>query len=232
MNSLLRGLRVAAMLAVWLNPLAATSLPILSEVFYDATGSDDGLSFVELHGTPGASLDGLFVEGVNGSNGDVTHSIALSGAIGADGLFVLADDVGDGTSLVVGADQVADFDFQNGPDSVVLRNADAVLDAIGYGVFAPEDFFAGEGAPAPDAPADSSLARLFANVDTDDNAADFAVAIPTPGIAPHANVPEPTTGMLLAMGMIGLAAVGRPRNGPGRASRCGRVGPVASSPRL
>jgi hypothetical protein len=33
MNSLLRGLRVAAMLAVWLNPLAATSLPILSEVF-------------------------------------------------------------------------------------------------------------------------------------------------------------------------------------------------------
>lgn len=202
MNSLLRGLRVAAMLAVWLNPLAATSLPILSEVFYDATGSDDGLSFVELHGTPGASLDGLFVEGVNG------------------------------TSLVVGADQVADFDFQNGPDSVVLRNADAVLDAIGYGVFAPEDFFAGEGAPAPDAPADSSLARLFANVDTDDNAADFAVAIPTPGIAPLANVPEPTTGMLLAMGMIGLAAVGRPRNGPGRASRCGRVGPVASSPRL
>ena len=30
--------------------LAANALPLLSEVFYDAVGSDDGLSFVELYG--------------------------------------------------------------------------------------------------------------------------------------------------------------------------------------
>jgi hypothetical protein len=232
MNSLLRGLRVAALLAVWMNPLAAASLPILSEVFYDATGSDDGLSFVELYGQPGTALDGLFVEGVNGSNGAVTHSIALTGAIGADGLFVLADDVGDGTSLVADADLVADFDFQNGPDSVVLRSADAVLDAVGYGVFAPEDFFAGEGAAAPDAPADSSLARVFANVDTNDNAADFAVAMPTPGIAPLASVPEPTTGLLHAIGMAGLAAAGRARARPDRAGPSCRADRSADSPHL
>ncbi len=48
-----------------------------SEVFYDAVGADDGLSFVELSGEPGTSLDGLVLTGINGSNGAVTHSLAL-----------------------------------------------------------------------------------------------------------------------------------------------------------
>jgi hypothetical protein len=186
-------------------PSVVAATPLISEVFYDATGSDDGLSFVELHAAPGTSLDGLFVEGINGSTGAVTHSVALSGSVGSSGLFVLADDVGDGTSLVAGADLLANFDFQNGPDSVVLRDASGVLDALGYGVFAPEEFFFGEGSPAPDAPADASLARLFADVDTDDNAADFAVGMPTPGSAAFASVPEPTSALLLAVGLAALA---------------------------
>ena len=32
--------------------------PLISEVYYDAVGSDDGLSFVELWGAPGTDLDG------------------------------------------------------------------------------------------------------------------------------------------------------------------------------
>ncbi len=39
----------------------------------------------------------------------------LSGAIGAGGFFVVADDLGDGTTLVAAADELANFDFQNGP---------------------------------------------------------------------------------------------------------------------
>ena len=58
------------------------------------------------------------------------------------------------------------FDFQNGPDSILLVDGEVVLDAIGYGVFAPDEFFAGEGSPAPDAPAGSSLARVFADLDS------------------------------------------------------------------
>jgi hypothetical protein len=194
---------LAALLAV--RPAAA--LPLLSEVLYDATGSDDGAVFVELYGSPGTSLEGWVVEGVNGADGAVTVSIPLTGTLPEDGILVLADEASGGGTLVAGADLLANFDFQNGPDSVVLRDAvGAVVDALGYGTFAAGEVFAGEGAPAADPAAGSSVARLFADVDTDDNAADFAaLALPTPGEAPLRAVPEPASALLLAGGLVVLA---------------------------
>ncbi len=190
----------------------ASATPLISEVFYDAVGSDNGLSFVELYGAPGSSLDGLVLEGINGANGSAGPTVALSGVFPEDGVWLLADDVGDGTSSVTGADQIANFDFQNGPDSIVLRTIDAILDAVGYGSFDVGEVFAGEGTPAPDAPAGSSLARLFANLDTNDNFADFFVLdMPTPGHAPLSAVPEPQTAALLGLGLSGLAWTGRKR---------------------
>ncbi len=201
------GLALAALLA----GRSALALPLLSEVLYDATGTDDGALFVELYGTPGTSLDGLVVEGVNGSDGSVTVSIPLSGTLPADGLYVIADQASGGGTLVPGADLLANFDLQNGPDSVVLRDAvGAVVDALGYGTFAAGEVFAGEGSPAPDPAAGSSLARLFADVDTDDNAADFAaLEVPTPGEAPLSPVPEPGSVLLLGCGLAVLAPFGR-----------------------
>ena len=200
----------AALCLVWL-AVPATAAPLISEVFYDATGSDNGLSFVELWGAPGTSLDGLTLEGVNGTNGAITPSVSLSGVIGAGGLFVVADDDGTGTTLVPGADLILNFDFQNGPDSVLLRDAGGVLDALGYGSFGVGEVFAGEGSPAPDAPADSALARVFANADTDDNLADFVVLAPTPGTAPLAPIPEPGTLALVTAGLAALTGVSRAR---------------------
>ena len=186
----------------------ASATPLISEVFYDASGSDDGLVFVELWGEPGTVLDGMVVEGINGSGGGVTVSIALVGNIPADGLFVLADVDGSGSTLVPEADALANFDFQNGPDSVRLRLDAVVLDAVGYGVFGAGDVFAGEGVPAPDAPAGSSLARVFADVDTDDNAADFGLLDPpTPGFADLQGVPEPATGLLLGSALVALGSL-------------------------
>jgi len=211
MNSCLRGL-AAATAACWLAaPPQAGALPLISEVFYDAVGTDDGLSFVELYGAPGTDLAGYVIQGINGTGGTVTDNVALSGVIPADGLFVVADGFADGTTQVQNADQIANFDFQNGPDSVVLRVGDAIFDAVGYGVFAASDVFAGEGNPGVDPAAGSSIARLFANVDTNDNASDFAAGAPTPGSASLAGVPEPGTAALLCSGLVGLALQGRRR---------------------
>ena len=104
----------------------AFGLPSISEVFYDAVGSDNGHSFVELYGAPGTSLAGFVLEGVNGAGGGIGPSLDLSGAIGIDGLFVVADGLGDGTTLVSDADAIANFDFQNGPDSIVSRDSTGV----------------------------------------------------------------------------------------------------------
>ena len=184
---------------------------VISEALYDATGTDNGNVFVELYGVPGTVLDGLSLEGVNGTDGSVYLALALSGVIPGDGIFVVADDAGDGSSLIGGADLVVEMDFQNGPDSIVLRDGAAVLDALGYGDFT-SGVFAGEGSAAPDAPAGSSLARLDPLVDTDDNLSDFAVLeVPTPGSVPVSSVPLPPALPLFLSGFTALCAMRRRR---------------------
>ena len=197
-----------ALVGVLATPAEATV--ILSEIFYDAEGSDDGHVFVELAGPPGTLLDGWQIEGVNGFNGAVGPVIFLSGSIPTSGLFVLADRTGGGSVFVPNADLVANFDFQNGPDSIVLRDGFGIVDAVGYGSFTSAHFFAGEGSPTPDPPGGSSVARWFADVDTDDNAADFRVlGEPTPGTADFIVVPEPGSGMLLGAALLALAGLRR-----------------------
>jgi len=211
---------ILGVMGVALLARSAAALPLLSEVYYDAPGSDDGQLFVEISGTPGESLEGLVVEGINGANGAPGPTIALTGAIGSNGLFVLADEASGGGSSVLGADLLANFDFQNGPDSIVLRQGDVVIDSIGYGVFGVGEIFAGEGLPAPDVDPGSSLARRFADLDTNDNLADFLVlATPTPGVAEFTPVPEPGSALLFGLGLAGLAASGGVRRSGSRRQR-------------
>ena len=193
----------------------ARALPLISEVLYDASGSDNGAVFIEIYGMAGTRLDGFSIEGVNGSNGSVGPVVLLSGSIPSNGFFVVADDRGDGQSDVPAADWIANFDFQNGPDSVVLRDAMGILDAVGYGVFSGGAVFAGEGTPTSDSPAGSSIARWFADVDSGDNSFDFGVlAAPTPGTA-ALQVPEPSTGALFVVALAGIAQLGRRRSPEG-----------------
>lgn len=184
---------------------AAEASPVISELFYDAVGSDAGLAFVELFGTPGESLEGLLLEGINGSGGTIYKTIALGGVIPADGVFLIGDDDG-GSTAVPGADLIADVDFQNGPDSVVLKSTDAVVDAVGYGDFGLDDVFAGEGSPAPGAPAGASIARFNPFLDTDNNGVDFGVLdTATPGAVPSVSaVPLPASALLFGSGVLSL----------------------------
>ncbi len=204
-------LLVGASLGPVCAPVGAT--PVISELFYDASGSDTGLAFVELFGTPGDTLDGLELEAVNGGSGTVYTSLALSGLIPADGVFVIGDDAGGGATFVAGADLVGDVDYQNGPDSVVLRDAFGILDAVGYGSFTASDSFTGEGGAAPDPASGGSIARFNPMLDTDDNSADFiALTQPTPGSVPVVSgVPVPAAIWLFGSGLLGVISVSRRR---------------------
>lgn len=184
---------------------------IISEVLYDAGSTDNGNVFVELFGPPGTLLDGWLLQGVNGADGNVYRNILLAGTIPSDGVFVIGDDSGDGSTLVGGADLVREVDFQNGPDSIVLRDDALILDALGYGDFSG-GVFAGEGRAAPDVVAGNSLARFNLLLDQNDNLLDFAVLdTPTPGDIPPAAVPVPPAMLLFLSGIFGLAGIARKR---------------------
>lgn len=191
-------------------PLATVQAQtVISEVLYDATGTDNGNVFIELFGTPGTLLDGLLLEGVNGTDGSIYRSVLLAGTIPSDGVFVIGDDRGDGTSLVSNVDLVREVDLQNGPDSLVLRDTNGILDALGYGNFSSA-VFAGEGSAAADAPGGSSLARVNVALDTQNNLADFMVLEqPTPGSVPLAPVPLPPAVLLFLSGILGLIGIAR-----------------------
>ena len=120
--------------------------------------------------------------GINGNGGGEYLTVGLTGTIGADGIYLVANS--DAAAWIRDfADQVAGVDFQNGPDSIQLRDTSGVtVDTVGYGTFGASDVFAGEAQPAPAAGPGRSLTRDATASDTNDNSVDFAVnATPSPG---------------------------------------------------
>ena len=165
---------------------------VLNEILYDGRDSEnDGEAFIELFGTPLADLSDFHIELVNGSNGEITDRIYLEpGArLSEAGLYVIADlrTSSTDTSRVPLYDQLDQFDPQNGPDALMLRDQTGkVWDALWYGEgaveFTVDGIPMGEGEPAPDAPAGQSLSRDL-GADTENNFEDFRILEnPTPGL--------------------------------------------------
>ncbi len=186
----------------------ATAAPIIHEVFYDATGSDSGLVFTELFGEAGVGLDGWTLVGINGGTGLSYRTVDLTGAIfPSDGLLVIAQSTAS-SSLAAERDVIGNVDWQNGPDAIQLLDPlSVVIDALQYGDAGTNN--AGFGLPALDVTAGSSLSRDFLGTNTGDNFVDFSVTAPSPGVGPTTqpptSVPEPSTIVLLGIGLCAAA---------------------------
>ncbi len=179
---------------------------VLSEVLYDfdqpvGAGNDDGQEFIEIAGPAGGSLTNVYVAGIEGSptgQGTLNGSaVAITGTrMPLDGLYVVADQLtGMTTSLVPNADQVSNFDLENGPDAVQLYRSNGTthvgLDAFAYGavptglVDTVRGLPAIEGMPVPDlGPTIYSVdfSRSDDELDTGSNVMDFRHdPSPTPG---------------------------------------------------
>jgi len=123
-----------------------TDVVILSEVFYDASGSDSGLEWVELYnpGTTTVDLSGYSLG--NGGLDYTTSQVQLSGTLAPGATFVVGGPTSSSTNAYPLFDQAIDFnpDFQNSGnagDGVALFDLPAAqvtastvpVDAVVYG---------------------------------------------------------------------------------------------------
>ncbi len=176
---------------------------LLSEVFYDPSGTDDGLEWVEIYNNDSVAIN---LSGFSLGNGGTTYTtslVQLTGTIQPGATFV----VGGPTSSVANGnptlDQAINFspDFQNSGstgDGVALFNVPAAsitgstipIDAVIYGPNNNSGLIdeSGNANPAEvgDAPSSSSIERI-------DLAGNWQIqSTPTPNTTPLA-APNPTT---------------------------------------
>jgi endonuclease I len=163
-------------ISVTVTPAPPTGNLMLSEVFYDPTGSDNGREWVELYNGSSAAID---LSGYSLGNGgtDYTYSLVqLSGVVGAGQTFVVGGPTSASNNYNPTFNQVVNFnpDFQNSgstADGVALFDVPAAqvtastvpIDAVVYGANNSNGLIDETGAAnAPevgDAPSGSSLER-------------------------------------------------------------------------
>jgi len=188
-----------AMLAVLaLGTCAPPARAIVAEVYYDAPGDDTGWEFVELFnpGDATVALAGVRLEAGDGA-GPGRWSLRWTGgtadSVRARGRFVIG-----GAHVTPPPDAVTTLDLQNGPDAVRIAWPDGTREVVGWGALGFAEYSCG--APAADAPAGQSLARVPDDADLGGNALDFRPAEPSPG---RAN--QPALDLALARGGLVIA---------------------------
>ena len=168
---------------------------ILSEVFYDASGTDDGLEWVELFNAGSTTVDLSGYSLGNGGTSYTTSLVQLSGSVAPGQIFVVGGPTSNSTNYDPSLDQSVNFnpDFQNSgttADGVALFNVAAAqvngstvpIDAVIYGGSNGNGLIDETGAAsAPevgDAPSGSSIERV-------DLAGSWQVqSAPTPNASP------------------------------------------------
>ncbi|PAT14461.1 nuclease [Corynebacterium sp. NML 120412] len=153
---------------------------VINEVYGGGGNSGSTISndFVELYNPTDKDIDlagwVLDQQSVKGNTGSTA---TLSGVVPAGGYFLVKGSAGNDTSNPLeNADYESKFNFGNEAASAVLTDASGnQVDLVGWG--GAKNF---EGNVAESTSNSTSIQRNEAGVDTDDNAADFAAATPSP----------------------------------------------------
>lgn len=187
-----RGPRWALLLALGLGAVGAGTAQasvVINEIDYDQPGTDTG-EYIELRndGAAAVSLDGYSLRLVNGADNSVYRTITLPTGVtlAAGGYYVICGDAAVVPSCNLDVSPNTDL-IQNGsPDALSLLLNGVVVDSLSYEGDVPGNV-EGTGVPTASAETNASpnlaLSRCPDGVDSDNNAADFKTATPTPGLA-------------------------------------------------
>ena len=167
------------------------STAVISEVYGGGGNKGAALTndFIELYNPTSADLDltGWSVEYLSAS-GNSGGKHELSGSLPAGGYFLIQEGGGDTGEPLPSPDAVGNLNLSGSKGSVKLYDASgAEVDIVGYG-----EASISEGSPAQALNNSTSAQRDAEGTDTDNNAADFSAAAPTPKSAGGANVSDPT----------------------------------------
>jgi len=147
---------------------------VINELKVEGATADE--EFVELYnaGTCAVPLGGwaLKYQASTGNAGLAGYTFQTGDSIPAKGYLVIATDSFSGAKNATLTGGFAKAAGQVG----LLDDTGVVVDGVGYGSLTGGTFKEGASATAP--PASGSIARTSDGVDTDDNAADFAVSTP------------------------------------------------------
>ncbi|MHB2252714.1 ExeM/NucH family extracellular endonuclease [Corynebacterium aurimucosum] len=144
--------------------------------------------FIELYNPTDSAIDltGWSVEYFS-SKGNSGGKTTLNGSLPAGGYYLIQEGGGGTGEPLPAPDAEGNLNLSGSKGSVKLYDASgAEVDLVGYG-----EASLSEGSPTSSLSNTTSAQRDDAGTDTDDNAADFSSATPTPKSAGGATVPDP-----------------------------------------